>query len=116
MSKLKTILERMSRASARKTLNEKGIAVSDRDQVSLLHRRSQKVDLLPAHTIPRPGRKRLESLFVVFQETRVEQSVGLWQETLWVEDAWLDPVGRIVLHVLKIDTNDRLRREERVTK
>ena len=69
-------------------------------------------DLLSTHAIPWPGGERLESLLVVFQEPRVEQGVGLWQETLRVEDAGLDPVGGVVLHVLEIDTDDRLRGEE----
>ena len=72
--------------------------------------------LLATHTVPWSGGKRLESLLVVFQEPRVEQGVGLWQETLRVEDAGLDPVGGVVLHVLKIDPNDRLRGEEKVRK
>lgn len=37
--------------------------------------------------------------------------VGLGQETLRVEDAGLDPVGGVVLHVLEIDTDDGLGRE-----
>ena len=118
MSKLKTILARMSRASARKTLKKVKKKRSQRYGPATCNssKARRREYLLPAHTIPWSGGKRLESLLVVFQEPRVEQVVGLGQETLWVEDARLEPVGGVVLHVLKIDTNDRLRGEEKVRK
>ena len=80
------------------------------DQLSANSSKTRKGGLLPAHTVPWPGSERLEGLLVVLQETRVEQVVGLGQETLRVEDARLDPVGGVVLHVLKVDTDDGLGR------
>ena len=109
----------MSRASARKTLKKvqkKAQSAIRTSNICKSSKTRKREHLLSTHAIPWSGSKRLESLLVVFQEPRVEQVVGLWQETLRVEDAGLDPVGGVVLHVLKVDPNDRLFGEEKSQK
>lgn len=105
ISKLKTIFESITLASARKTLRRRRrgggdtVLVTSRPRAMPTFHRTRE-DLLAAHTIPRPNRKGLECLLVILVESGVVPRVALGEEAFGVEDSRFDPVGCGVLDVL----------------
>lgn len=64
--------------------------------------RRRNLDLLPTHTVPTTHRERLKRLLIIPVKSLFVSRIGLWQESLRMENARLDPVIRIVLYVLQV--------------
>lgn len=73
-----------------------------------MHRRSNLGDSLATHAVPPTHGERLKGQLVLFIEALFVSRVGLGQEALRVENAGLDPVGRVVLDVLQVHADDVL--------
>ena len=63
---------------------------------------------LPTHAITPTNREWFKSQLVLFVETLVVSRIGLWQESLRMENTRFYPVIGIVLDVLQVDTKDVL--------